>query len=131
MKKIISALILVLCFGITSGVWAQKLKGIWKYKTEGNSSTVVYKIFTKDGRYMNIRSVDNGKTFNMKQYGVREDVMPGLYIEHLGATKAGDRSQADIMMSYKKEKNRLIITFRLGNSVYNEVWEQLKEVPSL
>lgn len=124
-RTAISAFIFMMCLTLCGGLNAKGLSGVWKYKTSGNSSTVSYKVFTKDSRYMNIRSTNNGKTFFMKQQGLFEIVTPGLYIEHLGATHEHKSGCADYMMSYKMEKGKLFISFQLGNDIYNEVWEKV------
>lgn len=115
----------MMCLTLCGELNAKGLSGVWKYKTNENSSTVSYKVFTKDGRYMNIRSTNNGKTFFMKQQGLFEIVTRGLYIEHLGATHENPNTGSDFMMSYKMEKGKLFISFELGSNVYNEVWEKV------
>ncbi|MEG1581184.1 MAG: DUF4488 domain-containing protein [Bacteroidaceae bacterium] len=127
-KTAVSAFALFLCLSFSGSVNAKKLSGMWKYKTSSDSKTIIYKIFTKDGRYMNICSLNGGNTYYVKQKGLYENLTPGLYIEHLGASHQNPNTCGSYMISYKKIKGKLQLSFQLGKNVYNEVWEKVKEV---
>lgn len=112
---------------------AKKLTGVWYMKSGENQSTISYKILKKDGVYINLRSYDNGKTYQVTRKGKYEDLIPGgIYVEHLESEFGRPITSqiVDIVMTYTVKKDQLHLTFQLHNKkTYHEVWERADKYP--
>lgn len=109
-----------------------ELQGVWMMRhPDKETPTFSYKLLNKDGRYINLRSYDGGKTFSILRQGTYQVVAPQIYIEHLeqefGQSVVG---RVDIVMTYQVAGNRLHVSFKLGDRVYSEVWERLHDAIS-
>lgn len=104
---------------------AESIEGVWRIASSGNPATVNYKVLKKNGKYINLRSHDGGKTFSVTRKGLYEIVAPGVYVENLKYENGG-WCNVLFPISYQKEKNKLHLTFKLNGRTYTEVWEKVK-----
>lgn len=98
------------------------LKGIWRYKSADDDPKMIrYKILDKDNNYINFRSDDGGKTFQSKYEGTYEILIPGVYVERIHGRSVS------VTITYERNKDELKLAFKLGKSLYSEVWEKVKK----
>lgn len=114
----LSAIAILIGLAIATGLNAKRLEGVWKLQSGRNIS---YKIFKKDGHYINLRSTDNGKTFQISREGKYEILIPGIYLEHEKKIY-GRVTDRDVVITYKEVNNKLVLSFKINRDNYKEEW---------
>lgn len=108
------------------------LVGVWtmEYKN-GNKVVECYKIFKRDGEYINLRSLGWGNgQFDVTHWG-KYTIGSNEYIEHL-LEERGSKCwpPVNIVLKYEfLDPNTIRLNFRLGRQNYTETWHRAKKAP--
>lgn len=125
LKTHLSIFVLLMCLSVATNLNSKQLDGVWKLQS-GN--TINYKILKKDGCYINLRSSDCGKTYQITREGKYEILLPGLYVEHVKMAY-GRSGNGDVAITYKKKKGKLMLSFKINQHTYNEEWVKADKSP--
>ena len=110
-----------LVFTVTASA-GNDLKGIWKFKSNDKNPKIIrYKILDAKNNYINFRSFDGGKTYQSRYEGTYEILIPGVYVERIGGRSIS------VTITYERNKDDLKLAFKLGETLYTEVWEKVKK----
>lgn len=101
------------------------IAGTWMI--DSGDSIISYKLLTKDGRYINMRSFNRGKTYTVTRKGVYEVVGDNIYIENLEYEGGEVVSPAQpILFRYNKNKSELHLKFVMWGKNFHEIWKRAK-----
>ncbi|MEG1660752.1 MAG: M56 family metallopeptidase [Bacteroides sp.] len=99
--------------------------GAWRI--DSGDSIISYKLLKKDGRYINMRSYNRGKSYTVTRYGTYEVMDDHVYIENLQYENGqAILPEFPILFRYNKEKGELHLKFRMWNHNFHEIWKRAK-----
>lgn len=108
------------------------LIGTWcmKYK-DGNKTVVCYKLFEKNGVYVNLRSLSwDQKQFVVTHWG-KYTIGNNEYVEHL-LEEGGNKCwpPQNVLLKYEfLNRDTIRLDFKIGRQRYTETWHRVKHAP--
>lgn len=120
-----SAIQLAEANALTTVITTPSIVGAWMI--DSGDSIISYKLLTKDGRYINMRSFNRGKTYTVTRKGIYEVVGDNVYIENL-EYEGGEiiNPAKPILFRYNKNKSELHLKFVMWGKSFHEVWKRAK-----
>ncbi|WP_294476250.1 hypothetical protein [uncultured Bacteroides sp.] len=127
---------------------SKDLEGIWMLISSKNTSkNIRYKVFDKQGNYYNLDAIiknaqssfydvpkRNSKIldvlypYKITRSGSYHIIAKGLYYEKTKFYCGNPTREAQIPISYRIEKDKLILLFQLGDNVYREVYQKVSSL---
>lgn len=107
------------------------LVGAWTLQYEsGNRPVVCYKLLKKNGRYVNLKSVDwDGNYFSVSREGTYS-LRIGEYTEHLKRENGRKCRSVHFPLRYEfVGPDTVKISYRMGCQVYEETWQRAAKAP--
>lgn len=103
---------------------AESLEGAWIIQSDNDPQTINYKLLKKDGRYINLRSLDGGNTYQITRQGKYEILGDGSYVEVM-KQYYGSSANGETLFRYQIRDGNLHLSFRLSGQNVSEVWRRV------